>query len=530
MSWREAFLEAVMGSWNVQFWPTVIVILLGAVYLRGFIGTSRTMPSRFPAWRAIAFLGGELVALLAIFSPLDALGGYLLSAHMVQHFLLLVVVPPLILLGSPAIPLLRGLPASVRNDWVGPFLASRVVRRIGHFLVHPVTGWTSMVAATWIWHVPKLYELALVDPAWHEFEHAVFLTTGILFWFPVIQPWPSRSVWPRWAMIPYLLLADLQNTIFSAFFAFSPRVIYPVYEQVTPALGIDPMNDQAFAGGFMWVPGSIAFLLPIAWVVQGMMRSSGPAAQRARLLGTCEHCSPDTRDPTDRRRECANFAPFRPPARSGLREDHRIEAWSPRHPISHAGTRHWCGHRRILGASNERDEPGGSPAVDALAWNRRVADPLRGKPPLHGVSLHPSAHARRSLPPETPCVPAGPANEMVGGPPRRRMVVVLRNPLSLGRADCYCVDHRGVLRRGIYSRCLLQGCCLLQVRLPHRSVPLRAITRLSSAGCSEGCRSLRRVHHAGVHSWQCTCRGVRNEPLPPEEGGQPRLHILPGLR
>ncbi|MCP4816160.1 MAG: cytochrome c oxidase assembly protein, partial [Planctomycetaceae bacterium] len=216
---------------------------------------------------------------------LDALGSYLLSAHMAQHFLLLVVAPPLLLLGAPANPLLWGLPASVRNDWLGPFLASHTVRGIGHVLVHPVTGWTSMVLATWIWHVPVLYELALVDPFWHEFEHAVFLTTAILFWFPVIQPWPSRSIWPRWTMIPYLLLADLQNTIFSAFFSFSPRVIYSTYEQVTPALGIDPMQDQALAGGLMWVPGSIAFLLPVAWVIRGLMQSTGPDAHRTRWLG-----------------------------------------------------------------------------------------------------------------------------------------------------------------------------------------------------------------------------------------------------
>ena len=284
MSWRNALFESASGAWTLEFWPTVLVLLVSAIYLRGFIGASRTMPSRFPWSRAVAFLTGELVVLFAIFSPLDALGGYLLSAHMVQHFLLLVVAPPLILYGAPAIPLLRGLPASVRNDWVGPFLATKTVRSIGHVLVHPITGWTSMVVATWVWHVPTLYELALVHEGWHQVEHAIFLTTAILFWFPVIQPWPSKPIWPRWTMIPYLLLADLQNTIFSAFFSFAPRVIYPVYGAVTPSLGIDPMEDQAFAGGFMWVPGSIAFLLPVAWIIRGLMRARGPEAQRKRLL------------------------------------------------------------------------------------------------------------------------------------------------------------------------------------------------------------------------------------------------------
>lgn len=285
MTWRDAFLQAAMSSWEFQFLPTVAAVAISALYLRGFIGTHRSRPDRHPIWRAVAFLLGVLTVLVAICSPLDALGGYLLSGHMAQHFLLLMIAPPLLLMGAPANPLLWGLPASVRTVWVGPFLASGPVRRIAGVLVHPVTGWLSMVLMTWLWHVPVLYQLALVDPFWHQVEHWLFLTSAILFWFPVIQPWPSRSVWPRWAMIPYLLTADLQNTIFSAFFAFSPRVIYPVYEQVSPALGIDAMQDQAFAAGLMWVPGSIIFVLPIAGVIRTILRRSGPEGQRERWAG-----------------------------------------------------------------------------------------------------------------------------------------------------------------------------------------------------------------------------------------------------
>jgi cytochrome c oxidase assembly factor CtaG len=284
VSWRDAFLEATMGSWQFQFLPTLSLLVVTILYLRGFLRITRTQPDRFPWWRAACFILGELFLLLAICSPLDAQGGYLLSAHMVQHFILLMIVPPLLLMGAPANPILWGIPASLRTNWVGPFLASRRVHGIGFVLVHPITGWVSMVVMTWLWHVPVLYELALVDPFWHEVEHLLFLGSAVLFWFPVIQPWPSKPIWPRWAMIPYLLTADLQNTIFSAFFAFSPRVIYPIYEQVTPALGIDPMQDQALAGAIMWVPGSIIFVLPIAGVIRGLLRKSGPAAQRRRWM------------------------------------------------------------------------------------------------------------------------------------------------------------------------------------------------------------------------------------------------------
>ncbi len=285
MSWRSVVLETLTGSWNLEFWPLVVVLLVSTIYLRGFIGAHRTSPDRFPLWRAGSFLLGQSILLYAILSPLDELGGFLLSAHMIQHLLMLGVVPPLILMGSPGIPMLRGLPASVRKQWLGPFLADNGVRRFFHLLVHPVTGWLGMVLSTWFWHVSFFYELALVDPFWHEVEHATFLFFGVLFWFPVIQPWPTKSIWPRWTMIPYLLLADVQNTIFSAFFAFAPGVIYPVYSQVSPAFGVDPMQDQALAGGIMWVPGSIIFIAPVAVVIRDLMKASGPSAQRVRLQG-----------------------------------------------------------------------------------------------------------------------------------------------------------------------------------------------------------------------------------------------------
>ncbi|MEC9233532.1 MAG: cytochrome c oxidase assembly protein, partial [Planctomycetota bacterium] len=282
MSWMDVLRDSALESWDVQPGPLLVALLVTVVYLRGFRTARRSSPGRFPRRRAWCFVAGVAVILCSIFSPLDELGGYLLSAHMIQHLLLLGVGPPLILLGAPAMPMLLGLPALVRREWIGPFLGSRVVQRTFHVLVHPVMGWTSLVLATWAWHVSFFYELALVDPFWHEVEHGFFITTAFMFWFPVIQPWPSRPVWPRSAMIPYLLLADLQNTVFSAFFAFAPRVIYPTYEQVTPVFGMDPLEDQALAGAIMWVPGSLIFIAPIAWIIRELIAGRGAAAQRAR--------------------------------------------------------------------------------------------------------------------------------------------------------------------------------------------------------------------------------------------------------
>ncbi len=87
--------------------------------------------------------------------------------------------------------------------------------------------------------LPKFYELALRSPFWHEVEHLCFLGAALLFWWPVIQPWPSQPQWPRWAMIPYLFLADFQNTALAAFLIFCERVVYPSYA-VAPRL-LEPL-------------------------------------------------------------------------------------------------------------------------------------------------------------------------------------------------------------------------------------------------------------------------------------------------
>src|SRR5262249_25029435 len=149
-------------------------------------------------------------------SPLDAFAALLLQVHMLQHLLLMLVAPPLLLLGAPPIALLRGLPARIAKDVLGPFLAWPALWRVAHLLTHPAVGGWALVLAAWLWPVPALYQLALRHPAWHVVEHATFLGAALLFWWPVVQPWPSRARWPRWTIPVYLLLADVQNTIFAA--------------------------------------------------------------------------------------------------------------------------------------------------------------------------------------------------------------------------------------------------------------------------------------------------------------------------
>ena len=255
-----------LASWSFEPAVTVPALAAAALYWRGFTVLSLRMPERFDAWRPVAFFAGLVTLVLALCSPLDPLGHFLLQAHMTQHLLLMLVVPPLLWLGAPVAPLLLGLPRPLRRA-VARGLAVRPVRRFTAVVGHPAFAWVAFIVAFWFWHLPALYDLALASDAWHHVEHVCFLATALLYWRPVILAWPARSPWPRWTMIPFLVLGEFQNTALSAILAFSDRVIYPAYEAAPRLWGVSALEDQSIAGAIMWVPGSLAFLFPVLWLV-----------------------------------------------------------------------------------------------------------------------------------------------------------------------------------------------------------------------------------------------------------------------
>jgi cytochrome c oxidase assembly factor CtaG len=257
--------SAALASWAFLPVPAFVLATTALIYLRGWRKLRRQVPARFPLSRLVFFLAGLAAIYLSLASPLDAFASFLLTAHMVQHLLLTMIAPPLLLLGAPQLPLLCGLPRRIASQVLGPFLQWSLLKRLVYRVMHPGVCWVLFILSNIIWHFPALYELALRSPGWHKVEHFCFLATALLFWWHVVQPWPSRPYWPRWAMIPYLLLADLQNTALAGFLSFYDRVLYPAYE-AAPRLGMNPLDDQAAAGAIMWVPGSIAFIVPAALI------------------------------------------------------------------------------------------------------------------------------------------------------------------------------------------------------------------------------------------------------------------------
>jgi cytochrome c oxidase assembly factor CtaG len=239
---------------------TLALLAFAVFYLRGWQHLRRSLRDVLPAWRFWAFMTGLLVLWTATGSPLAALDHQFLTVHMVQHLLLMTVAAPLILLGAPLIVFLHALPHGFVHHGLDPFLKWRPVRVIGRTVTHPVFCWLASTAAVIGWHTPALFAIGM-HSGWHAVEHATFFAAGLLFWWPVVQPWPSLARWPQWSMPLYLFLATLPCDALSAFLTFCNRVVYPHYLS-GPGLFGSPLGDQECAGALMWVTVTFAYLAP----------------------------------------------------------------------------------------------------------------------------------------------------------------------------------------------------------------------------------------------------------------------------
>jgi putative membrane protein len=276
--------HAVLETWSSPTWINVTLFLTAVVYARGWLSIRRLLPALIPIWRLAAFFSGLLSLWVAIGSPLSAFDDVSLSAHMMQHLLLMAVAPPLLLLGAPSIPFLRGLPQWIVTGAVGPFLRSQPVKWLGRFLTHPATCWLAATVALIGWHVPAAFELALRSEAWHDVEHICFLLTSILFWWPAVLPFPSDATWPRWSIPVYLFLATLPGGALGAFLTFCDRVLYPSYATAPRLFGISPLEDQVIAGALMWVFGTFVYTIPAVVITVRLLSPQGGAVQNQRPL------------------------------------------------------------------------------------------------------------------------------------------------------------------------------------------------------------------------------------------------------
>jgi len=269
--------QSAFAPWSISVPVTLALSLAVCVYLRGWLRLrSSTVPNAISRWQLASFMSGMFAVWIVLGSPLRALHHQLLSIHMVDHVLLMAVAAPLILLGAPLRSFVPGLPQRFVREALARFVCWSPEHRLGRVLGHPIFCWLVAAIALIGWHVPAAFELGMRSNLWHEVEYACFFGTGLLFWWPVIQPWRNVTRSPRWSIVLYLFFATLLCDMLSAFLTFCDRVVYPCYLSGNRHLGISPLQDQEYAGALMWVCVTFVYLVPA--VVITMQLLSTPSA------------------------------------------------------------------------------------------------------------------------------------------------------------------------------------------------------------------------------------------------------------
>jgi putative membrane protein len=253
--------HANFQSWSFPVPLTSVLVLVAFAYSLGWFNLRKT-PNSISLGQLGAFMSGLLSLWIALGSPLAALDHHLLSIHMVEHILLMTVAPPLILLGAPILAFRHSFPQRFVRRASSLFLRRPFVEKLGRFVTHPVLCWVAAMGALVAWHVPEVFALALRSHSWHVVEYTCFFVTGILFWWPVVQPWPSVARWPRWCIPLYLFLATLPCDALSGFLVFCDRVVYTSYLTEPRLFNILPLRDQECAGALMWTCATFIYLIP----------------------------------------------------------------------------------------------------------------------------------------------------------------------------------------------------------------------------------------------------------------------------
>jgi putative membrane protein len=276
-------------SWNRWLFEPGVMLGLGALVLAYALAAGRYRRALLrlggppPSWlppgalspertgrlspaQVVAFFAGVLITALALLSPLHTLGEeYLLSAHMVQHLLITMVVPPLLLLGVPG--------------WMlRPLLRFHPIRRGAASAFAPITAFVLFNAVFVLWHVPAFYELALRFPPVHSLEHAAFLGCALITWWPVFGPLPEFPRLPYGAQVLYLFFQSLPPTILGAIIALAEIPLYQAYWQAPRLTGLEPLADQQLAGLIMWIPGALGYFLVLSVVFFLWLERRSPAA------------------------------------------------------------------------------------------------------------------------------------------------------------------------------------------------------------------------------------------------------------
>jgi putative membrane protein len=214
------------------------------------LGWSEVRPER---WRSVCWYAGIAIFFASVSGPLHELAEvYLFSAHMGQHILIMMIVPPLLIVGLP--------PALIRR-----LLRHRAVLRTGRLLTHPGAAFVAYNLVFLGWHLPGAYNAALVNHDLHILQHLMFISTAVMMWWPVVAPVAELERIPDGpVLMMYVFAFGVPTTILSAFITMSERVFYPFYAAAPRITELTALQDQRLGGLLMWIPGMLIFWIAIS--------------------------------------------------------------------------------------------------------------------------------------------------------------------------------------------------------------------------------------------------------------------------
>jgi putative membrane protein len=266
--------DRLWRSW--PFDPLVLfsLALVVWVYARGVrrlwarVGRGRVVSRA----SVLSFAGGILVLAVALVSPLDALGGTLLSAHMMQHALLAGIAPPLLLMARPGAAFAWGL-RPLLSAGPGALAAWRWIIAASHRLSAPALATVVHAVLLWVWHAPSLFNAAVTYDWVHALQHLSFLLPSFLFWRALLD---GES--PRKAAAPMLaaFLTFMHTGLLGGLITMAPQALYRVYSDRSDAWGLTALGDQQLAGVIMWVPLGLPYLAVGLWLTSRMLALDPP--------------------------------------------------------------------------------------------------------------------------------------------------------------------------------------------------------------------------------------------------------------
>jgi putative membrane protein len=279
-------------AWNWNPWILANLALAVFGYVRGLLRLNSDVRARlFGGFRYAAFAAGIVTLFSALISPFDTLDDQLFSAHMVQHLVLLMIAPPLLIFGRPALASLWAFPLPTRRA-IGRVWIRSGLKHAVHVVMSPIFVWLLCSAALWFWHLPGPYGWALGSESVHACEHVCFFVTSLMFWSLVLEPLGRRRM-DYGSTLLFVATFGVQTGLLGALLTFAGRPLYTAHLSTTTAWGLTPLEDQQLAGLIMWIPASLIHLTTLGVLFVVWMH----AAERQVITASATRLNAMLRDP-----------------------------------------------------------------------------------------------------------------------------------------------------------------------------------------------------------------------------------------